>query len=103
MDRRHGVEDDMLTPIGFLGSAAITRAVQSPAPPASDGGFHPRNTAVVMTIAQGLRSICVKMLAWQMRRMNKAILYSLDERTLHDRSEERRVGKECRSRWTPYH
>src|SRR2546429_9419438 len=22
---------------------------------------------------------------------------------LHDRSEERRVGKECRSRWSPYH
>src|SRR2546427_3685849 len=23
--------------------------------------------------------------------------------TLDDRSEERRVGKECRSRWSPYH
>src|SRR2546425_2077665 len=23
--------------------------------------------------------------------------------TFHDRSEERRVGKECRSRWSPYH
>ena len=23
--------------------------------------------------------------------------------TLADRSEERRVGKECRSRWSPYH
>src|SRR5438309_11878160 len=23
--------------------------------------------------------------------------------TVHDRSEERRVGKECRSRWWPYH
>ena len=23
--------------------------------------------------------------------------------TLHRRSEERRVGKECRSRWSPYH
>ena len=23
--------------------------------------------------------------------------------TLEDRSEERRVGKECRSRWSPYH
>src|SRR2546430_4188753 len=27
-----------------------------------------------------------------------------DEREIrHDRSEERRVGKECRSRWSPYH
>ena len=23
--------------------------------------------------------------------------------SLEDRSEERRVGKECRSRWSPYH
>ena len=27
----------------------------------------------------------------------------LCEAFLHDRSEERRVGKECRSRWSPYH
>ena len=25
------------------------------------------------------------------------------EKALADRSEERRVGKECRSRWSPYH
>src|SRR5256885_741393 len=25
------------------------------------------------------------------------------EKTLNHRSEERRVGKECRSRWSPYH
>ena len=24
-------------------------------------------------------------------------------RIAHERSEERRVGKECRSRWSPYH
>src|SRR3712207_3610330 len=41
-------------------------------------------------------------------------LYGLDEafrphpqmvagHTIEDRSEERRVGKECRSRWSPYH
>ena len=30
-------------------------------------------------------------------------LRSLIERRLGDRSEERRVGKECRSRWSPYH
>ena len=27
----------------------------------------------------------------------------LDKEFLHKRSEERRVGKECRSRWSPYH
>src|SRR5256885_14677337 len=26
-----------------------------------------------------------------------------NEQELRDRSEERRVGKECRSRWSPYH
>ena len=26
-----------------------------------------------------------------------------DEREELERSEERRVGKECRSRWSPYH
>src|SRR2546427_6249763 len=26
-----------------------------------------------------------------------------DRYVAHDRSEERRVGKECRSRWSPYH
>src|SRR3712207_8520873 len=30
-------------------------------------------------------------------------LLSLDELRLYARSEERRVGKECRSRWSPYH
>jgi len=29
--------------------------------------------------------------------------YSLKARRIEDRSEERRVGKECRSRWSPYH
>ena len=29
--------------------------------------------------------------------------YRCIARTLAERSEERRVGKECRSRWSPYH
>ena len=29
--------------------------------------------------------------------------YEMVERPLLMRSEERRVGKECRSRWSPYH
>ena len=28
---------------------------------------------------------------------------SISERNCEHRSEERRVGKECRSRWSPYH
>ena len=30
-------------------------------------------------------------------------LYALQHRGQESRSEERRVGKECRSRWSPYH
>ena len=30
-------------------------------------------------------------------------LYEVDETKIAERSEERRVGKECRSRWSPYH
>ena len=31
------------------------------------------------------------------------LILSLDELEKAYRSEERRVGKECRSRWSPYH
>ena len=31
------------------------------------------------------------------------VLKGLTQEELADRSEERRVGKECRSRWSPYH
>ena len=33
----------------------------------------------------------------------KVLLYLLEKRFNLPRSEERRVGKECRSRWSPYH
>src|SRR3712207_9083849 len=35
--------------------------------------------------------------------LNKYSGLSVGEVTLGQRSEERRVGKECRSRWSPYH
>ena len=35
--------------------------------------------------------------------MSHAVYKSLRERAIEVRSEERRVGKECRSRWSPYH
>ena len=35
------------------------------------------------------------------QKINKAIMVLND--TIDQRSEERRVGKECRSRWSPYH
>src|SRR2546427_8537785 len=36
--------------------------------------------------------------------MGSGVAYErIDDAGLHIRSEERRVGKECRSRWSPYH
>ena len=35
--------------------------------------------------------------------VKKAFSINLAAMALTDRSEERRVGKECRSRWSPYH
>ena len=34
---------------------------------------------------------------------NKYVDLSYTDKTTAERSEERRVGKECRSRWSPYH
>ena len=34
---------------------------------------------------------------------NEAVMSEEEIRRMNSRSEERRVGKECRSRWSPYH
>ena len=39
----------------------------------------------------------------QLRDKAAAAINHLDANALAPRSEERRVGKECRSRWSPYH
>src|SRR2546426_3863553 len=42
--------------------------------------------------------------AFQVRGVHALPLFSPDGKSLlYGRSEERRVGKECRSRWSPYH
>ena len=33
----------------------------------------------------------------------KVFAYEAEVKAAQERSEERRVGKECRSRWSPYH
>ena len=45
--------------------------------------------------------------AWLLWLFNNQACYNYERMMgigfLHARSEERRVGKECRSRWSPYH
>ena len=45
----------------------------------------------------------INTLYYEGRSINKNELLSLGTCGFVDRSEERRVGKECRSRWSPYH
>ena len=48
----------------------------------------------------------VEMISYNLKKEGYSVISVLDgERAVYSakRSEERRVGKECRSRWSPYH
>ena len=76
----------------------------------------------VNTITQNIKDMCIKANHFLAEDMDQAMKHALDTEQsplgrqildqLQDnlkiaaedmRSEERRVGKECRSRWSPYH
>ena len=57
-------------------------------------------TAVKAFAAQGIKSITMDDIATSLG-ISKRTLYEVFPDK--ERSEERRVGKECRSRWSPYH
>src|SRR5256885_16719689 len=61
----------------------------------SEARFNP--SAREITLAQAIREA----LAEEMRR--DPSVFIIGEDVAEARSEERRVGKECRSRWSPYH
>src|SRR5258708_1551486 len=61
-------------------------------PVRGDGKFHGHERIILPVKKFQLASIVIA------RR-----LQGLDDAGMNDRSEERRVGKECRSRWSPYH
>src|SRR2546430_16343301 len=71
----------------YTSSAVAAKALQRMAKPS----LTQRELDVLQLVAQG--------------RSNKDIArrLSITEGTAKTRSEERRVGKECRSRWSPYH
>ena len=48
--------------------------------------------------------LCVALLPVTAGAANETVKWlDISEGEIHIRSEERRVGKECRSRWSPYH
>ena len=46
--------------------------------------------------------LLVNSVGWNIPLLNETLQYMVNHK-LGYRSEERRVGKECRSRWSPYH
>ena len=53
-----------------------------------------------VVVAHGLSSCGLRALE---HRLSSCGAWASLLRSMWDRSEERRVGKECRSRWSPYH
>src|SRR3712207_9200391 len=60
--------------------------------------FHPR-----LAVACSFQKEASVVLDLILRIAPDATVFTLDTHVLFPRSEERRVGKECRSRWSPYH
>src|SRR2546427_1765573 len=74
----------------FLPATGVVRYLRPPAGPGVrwDGGVEAGNEVTLF-----YDPLIAKLIAWGETR----------EVALQRRSEERRVGKECRSRWSPYH
>ena len=77
--------------------AAKTRSRGAPSILQPLDAWSRRRTACV-AIALGLLAFVLGLQAWRAFDANQ-----LDAGRVELRSEERRVGKECRSRWSPYH
>src|ERR1035437_6721290 len=64
-------------------------------------------TVNAMEQSHGERGLLVRRKLHRVRKVRpscrRSVLRDLDPDRGHARSEERRVGKECRSRWSPYH
>jgi len=57
-----------------------------------------RGRGALLAIALPSITLVVLLVLW-----DRAVVHFQIPSTLLARSEERRVGKECRSRWSPYH
>ena len=98
----------------FMASAGLLGVLlYHPASPTVDAIADPIGRRVFMALAMGLTTIALIYSPWGQRsgaHFNPAVtltFFRLGKVAGWDagfyRSEERRVGKECRSRWSPYH
>ena len=88
---------------GMNASELLSWGQMFPTPLASDTGTRPRVPQVVLSPAGSFRR--KKKTGHWSANLSEAIYYLEKDAApnLLTRSEERRVGKECRSRWSPYH
>src|SRR3712207_9070251 len=88
------------------GANRVLDGVSFAVAPGSMFGFCGSNGAgktTTMRIAMGLVRADAGEVRWQGRPLDQALRRRIGYMPEERRSEERRVGKECRSRWSPYH
>ena len=61
--------------------------------------------SITVRLEDGLDARPVALLVQEASKYESNIYFEVDDKRINakSRSEERRVGKECRSRWSPYH
>ena len=100
LERARAVAAEFGIPSAFGSGEALARApevdfvIVSSTPDA-----HARHT--IAALEAGKHVLCEKPMALTVREAEQML--EVAERSRGLRSEERRVGKECRSRWSPYH
>ena len=63
--------------------------------------FNREQDIIEFDVSSATVELAAKALNCAPERIAKTLSFKINERAI--RSEERRVGKECRSRWSPYH
>ena len=61
------------------------------------------NDLLTIAVTSGASDLHLKVGSYPMMRVRGSLVPASEDKRLDHRSEERRVGKECRSRWSPYH
>src|SRR2546427_8363007 len=100
LDRDDVVVVDVRSKIAFMASGHIPRAVV-----ATWHDFSDPNSAIKGLLDPDIGRLEKKLGALGISKDRQVVVYSnpFDNWGDEGRSEERRVGKECRSRWSPYH
>src|SRR5256885_13867393 len=114
---RYSVGGQLRMPAGeirFMNAVADVSAALQPSTNASSSEIASQLSAVAIDADEGMvKQMLATLLSCQLRRSDEPLppqlgvllhlFLTLRSMALSDRSEERRVGKECRSRWSPYH